>query len=118
MCRIKTTYLDHATAYIDEDRGGRYSAAREPARVIGAAPISYPMLPQGSPANQAAMVPDEPLIDGSGEGVRLGYRIDDMGMGSATAPAQGVVEGPAAAAPKSPVVAAVGSTPGGFKRRI
>src|SRR6266478_3937257 len=85
---IRNTYLSHTESFIDDDRGGRYSAEGKPSTVVGSGPVSYPQLPPTSPANQAAMVPDEPLIDGTGEGLRLGYRVDDMGMGSAAPDSQ------------------------------
>jgi hypothetical protein len=73
--KIMSSYLDHARASADDDRGGRF-ATESKTTVVGAAPITYPQQPSTSPANQMAMMPDEPLIDGTGEGNRLGYAID------------------------------------------
>jgi hypothetical protein len=97
-----STYLQQAQANVDEDRGGRYAAMEKPSTVIGTSPGPvYPQLPADSPANQAAMVPDEPLIDGSGEGSVLGYAIDRPGDTSTVAgnASLGTVEDEASAAP-------------------
>ena len=42
------TYRAHAEASIDDDRGGRFAAISR-TTVIGASPIRYPRLPDGSP---------------------------------------------------------------------
>jgi hypothetical protein len=72
--KVMVTYLSHAEASANDDRGGRF-AVRSPTTVIGAAPIAYPKQPEGSPWACDPM-PPEPLIDGTGEGLTLGYAID------------------------------------------
>jgi hypothetical protein len=72
------TYQGHAIASADEDRGGRFALSGNPATVTGSTPGPvYPQQPSTSPSNQLAMMPDEPLVDGRGEGDRLGYCIDN-----------------------------------------
>ena len=66
--RRMRTYHAVAQASIDDDRGGRFGVVGR-TTVTGAAPISYPRQPSGSPANQAAMVGDEPP---------LGYSVDAL----------------------------------------
>jgi hypothetical protein len=75
--RRMKTYLAHAEASANDEAGGRFAALPEKKpTVIGAkAEISYPQQPEGSPWHSDPCG-DEPLIDGSGEGDRLGYRID------------------------------------------
>jgi hypothetical protein len=73
--RKLSTYLDHSQASANDDRGGRF-AVRSPTTVVGAAPIAYPTQPPTAPSNQMAMMPPEPSIDGTGEGLTLGYGID------------------------------------------
>jgi hypothetical protein len=63
------SYLDHARASADDDRGGRFAAASPNRTVIGTAPIAYPQQPSTSPSNQMAMMPDEPP---------LGYSVNDQ----------------------------------------
>jgi hypothetical protein len=63
------TYHALAQSSIDDERGGRYAAVRRPATFIGAGPVSYPKLPEDSPSNQMAMMPDEPP---------LGYSVNDQ----------------------------------------
>jgi hypothetical protein len=66
--KILSSYLDHAQASADADRGGRFAAIGK-TTVTGAGPIQYPRLPLNSPSNQAAMTPQEPS---------LGYDINAM----------------------------------------
>jgi hypothetical protein len=63
-----SSYRDHAEANADLDLGGRFAKVTT-TTFVGASPISYPRLPQDAPANQAAMVGDEPP---------LGYDINAM----------------------------------------
>jgi hypothetical protein len=75
--RRHSTFLDHARASADDDRGGRFALSGSSVTVIGASPShEYPQQPSTAPSNQMAMMPDEPLIDGRGEGNVLGYEID------------------------------------------
>jgi hypothetical protein len=70
------SYLDHARASADDDRGGRFAAVNK-TTVTGTSSIhQYPKQPETSPSNQLALMPDEPLIDGRSEGLTLGYEID------------------------------------------
>jgi len=69
-----SSYLDHARASADDLAGGRFAKVN-PTTVTGTSPISYPAQPPGSPWAKDEM-PPEPLIDGTGEGNRLGYAID------------------------------------------
>lgn len=64
-----STYHALAQSSIDDERGGRYAAASRPATFVGAGPVSYPKLPEDSPSNQLAKMPDEPS---------LGYSVDDQ----------------------------------------
>ena len=67
--RKATTYRDHAQAFADEDRGGRFAVLDKP-KVTGSAPvIQYPRLPGDNPSNQLAM---------TGEELPLGYSIEEM----------------------------------------
>jgi hypothetical protein len=59
--RVHSSYLSHAQASIDEDRGGRYAATGQPATVVGASPIRYPQQPSNSPWARDS-VPDEPAL--------------------------------------------------------
>jgi hypothetical protein len=62
-------YRAHAEANADLELGGRYAKIIKTS-VIGASPaVTYPRLPADAPANQAAMVGDEPS---------LGYDINAM----------------------------------------
>jgi hypothetical protein len=59
--RKATTYHFLAQSMVDEERGGRYATEDNKQTVIGAAPISYPTQPSGSPwANEPSGV--EPPI--------------------------------------------------------
>jgi hypothetical protein len=74
-------------ADLDDDAGGRFSAVAEKS-VIGSSPGShYPKMDGGPWAKDE--LPPEPLIDGSGESDRLGYRID----GQPSTPAASGIEG-------------------------
>jgi hypothetical protein len=65
-----SSYRAHAEANADFDLGGRYGLVQKPAVVIGASPgVSYPKLPENSPSNQLARMPDEPS---------LGYSVNDQ----------------------------------------
>jgi hypothetical protein len=84
--RRHSTYLDHSRASADDLAGGRF-AKHNPTTVVGASSVSYPTQPETSPSNQLAMMPEEPLIDGTGEGNVLGYAIDRPGEAAAPEPA-------------------------------
>jgi hypothetical protein len=74
--RRLSTYHAVAQGSIDDERQGRFAAVGK-VTVTGAGPThQYPTQPLTAPSNQMAMMPDEPLIDGTGEGNRLGYAID------------------------------------------
>jgi hypothetical protein len=66
--RVLATYYGVAQTSIDDDRGGRF-AVRSPTTVVGTSPINYPRLPENAPANQAAIVGDEPP---------LGFSVNDI----------------------------------------
>jgi hypothetical protein len=76
------TYQGHAINSADEDRGGRFAFSGGSTTVTGSNPMGWPKMPEGNFWAKNEM-PPEPLIDGTGEGNVLGYRIDDM-----TAPAE------------------------------
>jgi hypothetical protein len=65
--RKASSYMAHAAANAEEDRGGRYAASGSSPRVIGASPISYPTQPSTSFWSRDP-VPDEPP---------LGYCVED-----------------------------------------
>jgi hypothetical protein len=90
--RRASTYHQHAIASADDAAGGRFATEGKPT-VMGSLPISYPQQPASSPSNQAALVPDEPTIDGSGEGDRLGYCIDNPSAPAAVAASPAAGEG-------------------------
>jgi hypothetical protein len=70
--RRRNTYQGHALD--DElDLGGRFARVRT-STVVGVGQISYPAQPSGPWSKDEC--PPEPFIDGTGEGTRLGYRID------------------------------------------
>jgi hypothetical protein len=60
--RKAKTYLSEAQINTDLELGGRFAKLPK-TTVVGASPgISYPRLPQDSPSNQMAMMPDEPSL--------------------------------------------------------
>jgi hypothetical protein len=59
--RKVSTFMAHAAANIDEDRGGRYAAVGSSPRVTGASPISYPQQPSNSPWRHDPVPMEEPL---------------------------------------------------------
>jgi hypothetical protein len=61
ILREASSYMAHAAANIDEDRGGRYAATGSSPRVIGASPISYPQQPSNSPWHHDPVPMEEPL---------------------------------------------------------
>jgi hypothetical protein len=68
--RRHSTFLDHARASADDDRGGRFALSGSSVTVIGASPShEYPQQPSTAPSNQMAMMPDES---------RLGYSVNDQ----------------------------------------
>jgi hypothetical protein len=72
--RRRKTYHGHALDS-EPELGGRYSKVTT-THVTGSTPVGgVPRQPSGSPWAKDEM-PDEPLIDGTGEGTRLGYRVD------------------------------------------
>jgi hypothetical protein len=74
--RKVSTYFHQAQSDAELNLGGRFKALH-PITVTGANPaVAVPRQPADSPSNQLAMMPDEPLIDGTGEGLTLGYAID------------------------------------------
>src|SRR5262245_23369408 len=73
----KLTYHSVAQGDLDDLAGGRYGVLRKPT-VTGASPsVSYPQQPPGSYWSSDPVGP-EPFIDGTGDGLRLGYRIDAL----------------------------------------
>jgi hypothetical protein len=61
--RKLSTYRQHAEANADLELGGRFSKVTT-VTVTGVSPIhQYPRQPLSSPANQAAMVPNEVRLD-------------------------------------------------------
>ncbi|SRR6266540_466107 len=66
--KVLATYHGVAQTSVDDDRGGRF-AVGSPTTVVGTSPINYPRQPESSPANQAALVGDEPP---------LGFSVNDM----------------------------------------
>jgi len=73
--KVMGTYHSFAQAEALDDRGGRFAVLDKPA-VTGSSPTpTYPQMPAGSPWANDPVGP-EPLIDGRGEGDRLGYEID------------------------------------------
>src|SRR5262245_57301641 len=95
----KLTYHSVAQGELDDLIGGRFGVSGRKTKVVGAGPVSYPVQPTGSPWAKNEL-PDEPLIDGRGEGTVLGYEIDRPDV-----------------APVEPV-GEVGVTPGKFLRRF
>ena len=81
--REGSTYFAHAQASAQDEMGGRFAKV-QPTSVTGSAPSAWPKMPEGNFWAKNEM-PPEPLIDGTGEGNVLGYRIDDMTPGSASA---------------------------------
>ena len=70
----RNTYLSHASD-VELELGGRYAKVL-PTTVVGSEPtVAYPKLPSG-PWSADDGVGTEPPIDGTGDGNRLGYRID------------------------------------------
>jgi hypothetical protein len=59
--RRARTYFSEAQANADLELGGRYAKVTT-TTVVGTGPIQYPRLPLAAPANQAAMVGDEPPL--------------------------------------------------------
>jgi len=96
------TYQGRAIAELS-DVGGRFSAVTKQS-VTGSTPAQqYPRQPATSPFSGDPVGP-EPLIDGRGEGDRLGYAIDDMGSLASTSDAEdsggAIAEGRSATANK------------------
>jgi hypothetical protein len=88
--KVMATYHSFAQAEALDDRGGRFAVLDKPA-VTGSSPTPmYPQMPDGPWKDNP--YPEEPLIDGRGEGDVLGYRIDDMC--ASTVPAQSVDTAP------------------------
>jgi hypothetical protein len=81
--RRAKTYHGHAL-HTDEDiYGGRFATSNT-TTVVGTSPtVEYPAMPDGPWKNNP--YPEEPLIDGRGEGDRLGYEIDRPDMVSTSA---------------------------------
>jgi hypothetical protein len=75
--RRMRTYLAFAEADALDGAGGRFAALPEqkPSVVGAKAEIAYPQQPEHSHWSRDP-VPDEALIDGTGEGDVLGFRID------------------------------------------
>ena len=73
--RAGSTYLAHAQATALDEAGGRFAAPERRPTVVGAKPtVEYPQMESGPWSKNE--LPDEPLIDGTSEGDKLGYRID------------------------------------------
>jgi hypothetical protein len=66
--KARSTYFQHAQSVIDEDRGGRFSAAGSSPKVVGASSISYPAQPEGSPWRSDPVPAEMPL----------GYSVDEQ----------------------------------------
>ena len=73
--KVMATYHSFAQAEALDDRGGRFAVLDKPAVTGSSFTPTYPQMPAGSPWANDPVGP-EPLIDGSGEGDRLGYAID------------------------------------------
>jgi len=112
------TYHGHAQ-HTDEDiYSGRYASVNTTV-VTGAAPGSaFPQMPDGPWAKNE--LPDEPLIDGTGEGDRLGYEIDRPDVVSAadqsTVAASAVEDTPALES--RPAMSPVADNAGAVSRRF
>src|SRR5262245_60116935 len=75
MTMPKLTYHSVAQGELDDLIGGRFGIFGRKTKVVGVGPVAYPAQPAGSPWAKNEL-PDEPLIDGRGDGDRLGYAID------------------------------------------
>jgi hypothetical protein len=76
------TYMGQAMG-ADFDLGGRFAKVHS-TTVTGLTPGSvYPRMPEGNPW-ATNPYPEEPLIDGRGEGDKLGYEIDRPDAASTT----------------------------------
>jgi hypothetical protein len=84
--RAAATFHSMAQSSLDDERGGRYATEGSKATVVGASPVGYPAQPANSPW-ASNPYPDEPLIDGRGEGTTLGYEIDRPDVVSNASPA-------------------------------
>src|SRR5262245_9447579 len=74
------TYQGHAQHDPELELGGRFAQVNT-VHVTGSTPSSsYPRMDSGPWSKNE--YPNEPLIDGRGEGNILGYAIDDMSSGS------------------------------------
>jgi hypothetical protein len=84
--RRSATYHGYVSGDLDDEAGGRFRVLRKPT-VIGGEPVArYPAQPEGS-FWRSDPVPTEPPIDGTSEGVRLGYRVDGRAEAAASDPA-------------------------------
>jgi hypothetical protein len=109
------TYQGHAINDAELNLGGRFAQV-QPTSVTGANPGSvYPRQPSTSPWYCDPVGP-EPLIDGRGEGDKLGFAIDRPDAASTTAAP--VVEEPPS--PPGQVITSGGDVgpPPKFKRRF
>ena len=86
--RRAATYHGWASGDLDDLAGGRYGVLRKPTVIGATASASYPQQPSGSPWARDEC-PPEPFIDGTGDGLRLGYAIDAL---DGTPPSSKVVE--------------------------
>ena len=73
--RRAATYHGWASGDLDDMSGGRYGVLPKPTVIGASASVSYPQMPENSPWAKDDC-PPEPFVDGTGEGVRLGYAID------------------------------------------
>jgi hypothetical protein len=105
--RKASTYFQMARADADLDLGGRFKTLHT-TTIQGSTPSSdYPRQPAGS-AWAENDVPPEPLIDGTGEGNVLGYRID----GQPSTPSAHGIEGEGGELSNPPKL------PTSFRRRV
>ena len=89
--RILATYHGVAQTSVDDDRGGRYAKVTT-TTVIGAPPINYPRQPENSPANQAAMVGDEPPLGIDINAMEPVGELHESGDAVGTPPSSAAVE--------------------------
>ena len=81
------TYHSVAQGDLDDIAEGRYGVLPKPTVIGATASVGYPQQPPGSPWS-ADPVGQEPFIDGSGDGVRLGYPIDAADRDGTPAPSE------------------------------
>ena len=110
--KVIATYHSFAAGEISEDRGGRFATLEKPTITGATLGSAFPQLPADNPFAKNEL-PDEPLIDGRGEGVTTGYEIDRLDASTVAAS----TEEAASDAPKSSHVI-TGRVARKFKRRV